>query len=167
MSCGARIKTAAVTAKKNRMNSRFTLRKSAVRPAPDRSVSMGTNAKIMVLMRLILTVSIGLVATARESAALCVPRRNAVRATRKKPRMFPVIIPATMVSPPRTSGLPAARRTFDSSVPRSRPVRPVGSDSGAGGFRGSEGCIIIGMVGHLFHVLDVPDDVVLIQHEYG
>src|SRR3954471_21399536 len=89
-----------------------------------------------------------------------------MRPTRKKPKMFPVIMPATMMSPPRIRGLPAARRTLDSSAPRSS-ARPMAPGSGAGGFCGSEGGIIIRMVGHLFDVLDVPDDVVFIQHENG
>src|SRR5260370_6081298 len=131
---------------------------------------MGTKPKMIVLMRAWLSVSIGPMATASESAALRVPRKYAVRATRKKPRMFPVTIPATIVSPPRTSGLPAARATLASSLPSSRPARTGGGESGAGGFSGcafGSGArgIIIRMVGHLLDILDVPDEVAAIEHE--
>src|SRR3984957_19755377 len=79
--------------------------------------------------------------------------------------MFPVTMPATIVSPPRTRGLPAARATL-----ASRPARLIAIGSGAGGlsgcvFGGGEGGIIIGMVGHLFDILYVPDEVVSVQHE--
>src|SRR4051812_37670521 len=76
-------------------------------------------------------------------------------------------MPATIVSPPRTSGLPAARATLDSIVSWSRPTRPTSFSSGCGGFRRCQGGIIIRMVGNLFYVLDVADHVVLIQYEDG
>src|SRR5215471_10154355 len=109
-------------------------------------------------------------ATARESAALCVPRKYAVRATRKKPRMFPVTMPATIVSPPRTRGLPAARATVASRLPNSKPARTGDGESGAGGLSGcafgsGEGGVIIRMVGHLFHVLNIPDQVARVEYE--
>src|SRR6266404_4725031 len=64
-------------------------------------------------------------------------------------------MPAMMVSPPRTSGLPAARATLASRL----------SSSGAGGFCGGEGGVIVRMVRDLFHILYVPDNVVLVQDE--
>ena len=67
------IKTA--SRKKTRVNTRFSLRNRASHAAPSRSVSMGTNAKIMVLIRTELSVSMGPTATASASAALCVPSR--------------------------------------------------------------------------------------------
>src|SRR5579862_3562247 len=79
--------------------------------------------------------------------------------------MFPATMPATIVSPPRTSGWPAARATFDSRLSSSQPAPPIACASGPGGFCGGEGGIIIRMVGHLFHILRVPDEVVLVQHE--
>src|SRR5262249_12731098 len=91
-------------------------------------------------------------------------------ATRKNPRMLPVIIPATIVNPPRTSGLPAARATVASSLSSSGPVRPAAMESGArglggDGLRSRKGSIVIRMVGHFFHILDIPDDVVGVEHE--
>src|SRR5262245_22385348 len=79
--------------------------------------------------------------------------------------MFPVIIPATIVSPPRTRGLPAARATLDSRLSGSQPPRPTASASGAGGFRSGKRSVIIGMIGDLFDVLDVANDVVFVQHK--
>src|ERR1700683_3143857 len=69
--------------------------------------------------------------------------------------MFPATMPATIVSPPRTSGLPAARAIFDSRLSR----------SGGGVFCSSEGGIVIRMVRHLLDVLDVADEVVAVEHE--
>src|SRR5260370_21267826 len=131
---------------------------------------MGTKPKMIVLMSAWLRVSIGPIATASESAALRVPRKYAVRATRAKPRMFPVTMPATIVSPPRTSGLPAARATLDSRLPSSRPARTLARGSGAGGVSGcvfcsGEGGIIIRMVGHLFDILYVADEVFPVEHK--
>ena len=80
-----------------------------MRCAPLRSVSMGTKANTMELMSTALSASSGPTATASESARLCVPSRYAVRATRAKPMMLPVTMPAPMVRPPRTSGLSTAR----------------------------------------------------------
>jgi hypothetical protein len=88
---------------------------------------MGTNAKIMVLISTEFSVSIGPTATARASAALCVPNKYAVSATRKKPIRLPVMSPALMASPPRTIGLPAARPNT------LLPARPIGlSEEGIG-----------------------------------
>src|SRR5437660_847157 len=109
----------------------------------------------------------GPIATASVSAALCVPSRNAARATRKKPRIFPAMMPATMTSPPRTRGLPAARISLDSRLSSSQLARPSAGESGAGGFCSGERGIIIRMVGYLFDVFDMPDDVVFVQHENG
>src|SRR5437879_4283874 len=78
-------------------------------------------------------------------------------------------MPATMVSPPRTSGLPAARATLDSRLSSSRPARPASpcasGRGGRGGLRGGEGGVIIGMIRYLFDVLDVPDGIVPVQYE--
>src|SRR5579872_2643060 len=131
---------------------------------------MGTKPKMIVLMSAWLRVSIGPIATASESAALRVPRKYAVRATRRKPSMFPVTIPATIVSPPRTSGLPAARATLDSRLPSSRPARTLARRSGPGGvpgcvLGGREGGIVVRMVGHLFDILHVADKVLPVEHK--
>src|SRR3954466_12630708 len=75
-------------------------------------------------------------------------------------------MPARIVRPPRTSGLPAARATLASRLASSKPAprAPAGA-SGRCGFCGREGGVIIRMVRNFFDVLDVADDVGLIQYE--
>ncbi len=114
ISHGAPRMTAAATAVNTHTRQRFSLRKSAVRSAPAQAVSMGTKAKTTLLIITELSVSIGPMATASESAWLCVPRKDAVRATRPKPRMLPVSTPSTSVRPPRTKGLSTARASAPS-----------------------------------------------------
>jgi len=60
---------------KTQINSRLSLRKSAARSASPQAVSMGTNANTTLLISSEFRVSMGPMATARESAPLCVPRK--------------------------------------------------------------------------------------------
>ena len=109
MSQGAASITLTEISEKAQTKQRVNLRKSAVRSAPCAAVSKGTKAKMMLLISTELRVSRGPIATASESAALCVPSRYATSATRPTPSTLPVRTPATIVRPPRTSGLSTAR----------------------------------------------------------
>src|SRR5581483_11094017 len=118
---------------------------------------------------------------ASESAWVCVPSRYAVSATRAKPMTLPVMIPAVMVSPPRTSGLSTARvRTrslstgVDESVPRiipqagPNPAIEQGREDPVlrcGLARRSKSTVVIGEIGNFLHILGVLDSVVLVQYE--
>src|SRR5579862_447042 len=91
--------------------------------------------------------------------------------------MLPVIMPAPMVRPPRTSGLSTARVSTRSArtgvgesvlrlCPRAPPVQARGSVSNRGTGRGQR-CFIIREIGHFLHVLRVLYGVVLVHHENG
>jgi hypothetical protein len=54
---------------------RLSFRKSAVRLAASQEVSIGTKANTTLFMSMEFSVSVGPIATASESARLCVPRR--------------------------------------------------------------------------------------------
>ncbi len=75
MSQGAVSTTAAAMAEKTQAKQRLSLRNSAVRCGPLAAVSMGTKAKTMLLISTEFSVSSGPMATASESARLCVPSR--------------------------------------------------------------------------------------------
>src|SRR5215469_8993792 len=118
----------------------------------------------------------GPMATASESARLCVPNKYAVTATRANPSRLPVRTPATMVSPPRISGLSTARvrtrsagKTGDDCVgfsgPRASTLRLGRGREGLAS--GGQGGFVVGMVGHFLDVFGVADLVVLVKHEYG
>ncbi len=75
MSQGAASITLNEISEKAQTKHRVNLRNRAVRSTPCAAVSKGTNAKMMLLISTELRVSKGPMATARESAALCVPSR--------------------------------------------------------------------------------------------
>ena len=75
ISQGAPSITAAETAASAHVKQRLSFRKRAVRSSARQAVSMGTNAKTMLLISTEFNVSTGPIATASESARLCVPSR--------------------------------------------------------------------------------------------
>ena len=75
ISQGAPIIKAAATPENTQISTRLSRRKSAARSASPQAVSMGTNAKTTLLISREFRVSMGPMATASESAPLCVPRK--------------------------------------------------------------------------------------------
>ena len=96
------------------------LAKSASRSAPAHAVSMGTNANTMLLMSIELKVSRGPIATASESAWLCVPSRYAVNATRSTPSALPVATPSHQRK--SAAHQRVLHRAGEERVPRSVPA---------------------------------------------
>src|SRR5262249_25030268 len=147
--------------------------KSAMRCAGSQAVSIGTKANTMLLMSTEFKVSMGPMATASESALLCVPSKCAVSATRPKPMTLPVITPATRGSPPRTSGLSTARAivrrseaTGDGGVLLSETSR-CDLRCASRAARGSKRVFVVRMVGHFLHVFGVDHFIVGVEHEDG
>src|SRR6266508_1737931 len=94
--------------------------------------------------------------------------------TRPNPRMLPVLIPAPMVSPLRTSGLSTAR-VNTRSAPAAGVCGPVFRRTpspalSSGAFRhgvadGRKGRIVIREIRYFLHVFDVTQRVVTVEHE--
>src|ERR1035441_5619918 len=139
---------------------------------------------MMLLISTALSMSSGPMATASESAKLCVPSRYAISATRPTPSTLPVRTPATIVKPPRSSGLSTARviaRTgltaADDSVefspdlkregPRPPPARPAFARRlhrwNARAFRRRQRGFVVREIGYFLDVLGMANLVVRVQ----
>src|SRR5579883_3075091 len=162
-----------------------------MRSGPSRAVNIGTNAKTMLLIRTEFKVSMGPIATASESARLCMPSSAAARATRPNPRILPMRTPATRVSPPRINGLSTARerprserraeswegklRETSERIPLPCVSRTGWQGSGAllpplrgrrsGATRSRQRGLVVREVRNFLHVLRVPDLIVLVHHK--
>src|ERR1017187_3734372 len=186
MSQGAASTTLSEISENTQTKARVSLRNRAVRSAPWAAVSRGTKAKMMLLISTALSMSSGPMATASESAKLCVPSRYAISATRPTPSTLAVRTPATIVKPPRSSGLSTARArarsgltAADVSVESSpdlnreqprfplgaafyvRPLRRCGARASGRRQRG----FVVREIGYFLDVLGMANLVVRIQHE--
>src|SRR5450759_411266 len=139
----------------------------------------------MLLISTEFRVSSGPMATASESAALCVPSRYATSATRPTPSTLPVRTPATIVRPPRSSGLSPARvftrsalTAADDSVEFSPDLKaaaalPARAAAFARRLRrwgarasGRRKCgFVVREIGYFLDILGMTNPVVRIQHE--
>src|ERR1035438_5534383 len=189
ISHGAPTITAAAMAAKTQAKTRRRRRKRASRAFPPAAVSMGTKANTMLLMTTEFSVSMGPMATASESARACVPSRYAVSATRRKPSRLPVTRPATITSPPRTSGLSTARfrtrsalnagvgsvelmASWEVADPIAGTLFAKRPDAGSGRGRERVPCrlqrrFVIRMIGDFLYIFRVAHPIVPVDHENG
>src|ERR1017187_506269 len=185
MSQGAASTTLSEISENTQTKARVSLRNKAVRSAPCAAVSRGTKAKMMLLISTELSMSRGPMATASESALLCVPSRYAISATRPTPSTLPVRTPATIVKPPRSRGLSTARviarsglTAADDSVEfspdlkrRGRASRPRGAITcrlrrwGARASGRRQRGFVVREIGYFLDVLGMANLVVRVQHE--